>query len=295
MLRRQHAWHGRQLKELQRRWKPGCRRRRGPWMRQRSARRRCWPGFPAFADVRRPQCRPAGTEEGAASRQGHRDDAGDRQARPGVAQRRLVAGAPGQRRALRGGGPAGGERPHRRDHGAGGATGARGDLAADQGGAGVARSAPGHAQRVPGPPRDRLALLLRHQRHDADGEVVHLWQVHRDERTPLSRSVSRKAVLRDSRSNLAMASVRPVTLARCQTPASAPDGRGCGRRNDARRRGSRASIRRCALRLGASRGRGRCGQPGCQIWRCNSFNWTNMQSVLMSCVRPYLLCAMRGA
>ena len=34
-------------------------------------------------------------------------------------------------------------------------------------------------------------------------------------RTPLSRSVSRKAALRDSRSSLAMTSVAPVTLARC--------------------------------------------------------------------------------
>jgi hypothetical protein len=34
-------------------------------------------------------------------------------------------------------------------------------------------------------------------------------------RTPLSRSVSRKAAFRDSRSSLAMSSVARVTLARC--------------------------------------------------------------------------------
>ena len=37
------------------------------------------------------------------SRQGHRRHAGDRQARPAVAQRRVPADAQGQRRALRGG------------------------------------------------------------------------------------------------------------------------------------------------------------------------------------------------
>ena len=58
-------------------------------------------------------------------------------------------------------------------------------------------------------------------------------------------------------------------------------------------RDSRASIRPCALRLGASRGRGGSGRWAA-ICRCNSFNWTNMQSVLMSCI-AYLLCAMRGA
>ena len=57
--------------------------------------------------------------QGAAPRQGHRGDAGDRQARPAVAQRRLPADAAGQRRAVRRRRPAGGERPHRRDHGAG--------------------------------------------------------------------------------------------------------------------------------------------------------------------------------
>ena len=84
----------------------------------------------------RAQPGPAGARQGAAPRQGHRRDAGDRQARPAVAQRRLPADAPGQRREVRGGRPAGGERPHRRHHGAGGAAGARGDLQADQGGAG---------------------------------------------------------------------------------------------------------------------------------------------------------------
>ena len=59
--------------------------------------------------------------QGAAPRQGHRGDAGDRQARPAVAQRRLPADAARQRREVRRGRPAGGERPDRRDHGAGGA------------------------------------------------------------------------------------------------------------------------------------------------------------------------------
>ena len=88
----------------------------------------------------RPQSGPAGARQGAAPRQGHRRDAGHRQARPAVAERRLPADAPGQRREVRRGRPAGGERPHGRDHGAGGAGGARGDLQAHQGGAGVARS-----------------------------------------------------------------------------------------------------------------------------------------------------------
>ena len=79
----------------------------------------------------------------AASRQGHRGDAGDRQARPAVAQRRLPADAARQRRAVRRGRPAGGQRPDRRDHGAGGAAGARGDLEADQGGAGGRQGAAG--------------------------------------------------------------------------------------------------------------------------------------------------------
>ena len=78
----------------------------------------------------RAQPGPAGTGEGAASGQGHRGDAGDRQARPAVAQCRLPADPARQRRALRGRGPARGERPHRRHHGAGGPAGARGDLAA---------------------------------------------------------------------------------------------------------------------------------------------------------------------
>ena len=69
----------------------------------------------------RAQPGPAGTRQGAAPRQGHRGDAGDRQARPAVAQRRLPADAAGQRREVRRGRPAGGERPDRRDHGAGGA------------------------------------------------------------------------------------------------------------------------------------------------------------------------------
>ena len=33
-------------------------------------------------------------------------------------------------------------------------------------------AAPRHCQRLLGPPRDRLALGLRHQRHDPDGEVA---------------------------------------------------------------------------------------------------------------------------
>ncbi len=39
----------------------------------------------------------------------------------------------------------------------------------------------GDRQRLPRTPRDRLALLLRHQRHDADGEVVRLRQIDRGE------------------------------------------------------------------------------------------------------------------
>ena len=43
--------------------------------------------------------------------------------------------------------------------------------------------------------------------------------------TPLSRSVSRKAALRDSRSSLAITSVAPVTLARCSAlPSSGRSG-----------------------------------------------------------------------
>ena len=45
-------------------------------------------------------------------------------------------------------------------------------------------AAPGHAQRLPGAPGDRLPLLLCHQRHDPDGEVVRLRQVHRREPHP---------------------------------------------------------------------------------------------------------------
>ena len=82
-----------------------------------------------------------------------------------------------------------------------------------------------HRQRLLGPPGDRLALLLRHQRHDADGEVVRLGQVDRGEPHPASRSVSRKAALRDSRSSLAITSVAPVTLARCSAlPSSGRSG-----------------------------------------------------------------------
>ena len=87
------------------------------------------PDRPLHRGRERPQPGPAGARQGAAPRQGHRGDAGDRQARPAVAQRRLPADAAGQRREVRRGRPAGGERPHRRDHGAGGAAGARGDLA----------------------------------------------------------------------------------------------------------------------------------------------------------------------
>ena len=43
----------------------------------------------------RPQPGPAGAGQGAAPRQGHRGDAGDRQARPAVAQRRVPADAAG--------------------------------------------------------------------------------------------------------------------------------------------------------------------------------------------------------
>ena len=78
---------------------------------------------------------PARAREGAAPRQGHRGDPGDRQARLAVAQCRLPADAARQRRALRGGRSARGERTHRRDHGAGRAAGTRGDLAPHQGGA----------------------------------------------------------------------------------------------------------------------------------------------------------------
>jgi hypothetical protein len=60
----------------------------------------------------------AGAEAGAGPRKGHRGDAGLRQAQPAVTQRRLPADAPGQRGEVRGGGPAGGGRPDRRDHGA---------------------------------------------------------------------------------------------------------------------------------------------------------------------------------
>ena len=42
-------------------------------------------------------------------------------------------------------------------------------------------AAPGHRQRLLGPPGVRLALGLRHQRHDPDGEVVRLRQVDRGE------------------------------------------------------------------------------------------------------------------
>ena len=45
------------------------------------------------------------------------------------------------------GGPAGGERPHRRHHGAGGAAGARGDLQAHQGGAGRGQEPRGAARQ----------------------------------------------------------------------------------------------------------------------------------------------------
>ena len=54
---------------------------------------------------------PAGARQGAAPDQGHRGDAGDRQARPFVEERRLPADAAGQRGEVRGGRSAGGERP----------------------------------------------------------------------------------------------------------------------------------------------------------------------------------------
>ena len=87
----------------------------------------------------RAQPRPAGAEAGAAPRQGHRGDAGDRQARPAVAQCRLPADAAGQRGAVRR------RRPAEANDLTVGimalvAAGARGDLQAHQGGAGVARS-----------------------------------------------------------------------------------------------------------------------------------------------------------
>ena len=72
------------------------------------------PARPLHRGRERPQRRPAGARQGAAPRQGHRGDAGDRQARPAVAQRRLPADAPGQRGEVRRGRPAGGERPDRR-------------------------------------------------------------------------------------------------------------------------------------------------------------------------------------
>ena len=45
----------------------------------------------------------------------------------------------------------------------------------------ASRPAPGHRHRFLRSLRDRLALLLRHQRHDADRQVVRLRQVHRQE------------------------------------------------------------------------------------------------------------------
>ncbi len=66
-------------------------------------------------------------------------------AKPAVAKRRVPADAPGQRRPVRRRRHAGGERPHRRDDGAGGGTGARGDLPAHQGGAGRRQGTRGEA------------------------------------------------------------------------------------------------------------------------------------------------------
>ena len=113
-----------------------------------------------------------------APRQGHRRHAGPRQARSAVAQRRLPLDAARQRRALLGSGPARGERPHRRHHGAGGAAGARGDLPAHQGGAGRGTGAWGAAWqpercRCPAPGWEggaplRAAIARNADRHAAD-------------------------------------------------------------------------------------------------------------------------------
>ena len=72
-----------------------------------------------------------------------------------------------------------------------------------------------HRQCLLRPLRDRLALLLGHQRHDADGRSFASGRSTAANFTPLSRSVSRKAALRDSRSSLAITKVAPVTFARC--------------------------------------------------------------------------------
>ena len=85
--------------------------------------------------------------QSAASRQGHRGDAGHRQARPAVAERRLSVDAPRQWREICRGRPARGERPDGRDHGAGGAARARGDLQADEGGAGRGQEPRGAARQ----------------------------------------------------------------------------------------------------------------------------------------------------
>ena len=64
---------------------------------------------------------------------------------------------------------------------------------------------PGHRQRLRGAPGDRLALLLRDQRHDADGQVVRLGQVDGGE---VNRDVGerqRNAALRDRRSSFTRA------------------------------------------------------------------------------------------
>ena len=89
-------------------------RRSGRRSKASSTQRKAQPDRPVHRGRERPQPRPAGTRQGAASRQGHRGDAGDRQARPAVAERRLPADAAGQRREVRRGRPARGERPDRR-------------------------------------------------------------------------------------------------------------------------------------------------------------------------------------
>ena len=82
------------------------------------------------------------------------------------------------------------------------------------------RPAPRYRQRLLGALRDRLALGLRHQRHDPHGEVVGLGQVDRGEADAAVAERQQKAALRDSRSSLAITSVAPVTLARCRARCS---------------------------------------------------------------------------
>jgi hypothetical protein len=72
-----------------------------------------------------------------------------------------------------------------------------------RGAAGIAElhpAASGHAQRLFGASGERLALLLRHQRHDADRQVVRVRQVHLGERGNAVWSVIRRAASDDRRS-----------------------------------------------------------------------------------------------